>query len=191
MAGDQIVTPVEVITQHCQYTGSLATRGRRVSDILSDSNTEILEMRETLTGVVGARSTDVRWKQIFLKKERILMVIPKGSYEAPSRRCDRYVEKPRYGAMVILPGNVLSGILYLPARATPLMLLGENAPLPAFMGMTDVTVHNSIHGVGDSQFDAVILRRLSIESLQLTAQPLPKREAKAGRADRGVLSASS
>ena len=181
MAGDQIVTPVEVITQHCQYTGSLATRGRRVSDILSDSNTEILEMRETLTGVVGARSTDVRWKQIFLKKERILMVIPKGSYEAPSRRCDRYVEKPRYGAMVILPGNVLSGILYLPARATPLMLLDENAPLPAFMGMTDVTVHNSIHGVGDSQFDVVILRRLSIESLQLTAQPLPKREAKAGQ----------
>ncbi len=191
MPGDQTITPVELITQHCRYTGSLATRGQRVSDVLSDSNTEILEMWETLTGVVGACSTDVRWKQIYLKKDRILMVIPKGSYEAPARRCDRYVDKPRYGAMVILPGNVLSGILHLPQRATPLMLLDDNTALPGYMGMTDVTVHNSVHGLGGSRFDVVILRRSAIESVQLTAQPLPKQDPVSATARREAVSSTS
>ena len=191
MPGDQTITPVELITQHCRYTGSLATRGQRVSDVLGDSNTEILEMRETLTGVVGACSSDVRWKQIYLKKDRILMVIPKGSYEAPARRCDRYVDKPRYGAMVILPGNVLSGILHLPPRSTPLMLLDNNTSLTGYMGMTDVTVHNSVHGLGGSRFDVVILRRFAIESVQLTAQPLPKPEAVGAMAQRGAVSSTS
>ena len=191
MPGDQEITPVEVITRHCRYTGSLATRGHRVSDVLGDSNTQILEMRETLTRVVGTGSTDVRWKQVYLKKDRILMVIPKGSYEAPSRRCNKYVDKPRYGAMVIIPGNVLSGILHLPPRATPLMLLDEDSTLPRFMGMTDVTMHNSIHGVGGSHFDVVILRRLSIESVQLTSQPLPKQEVQSGTAEQEALSPSA
>jgi hypothetical protein len=188
MPSDQMMTPVEIITQHCRYTGLLSTRGQRVSDILGDVNSEILEMHETLTGIVGARSTDVRWRQVYLKKKQILLVIPKGEYEAPARRCDRYVEKPRYGAMVILPGTVLSGILHLPPRTTPLMLLDKGASLPSFMGMTEVTVHNSVHGLGASHFDVVILRRLSIESVQLTAQPLPKKEVPLGTGEGKTLS---
>jgi len=188
MPSDRMMTPVEIITRHCRYTGLLSTRGQRVSDILSAANTDILEMHETLTGIVGTSSTDVRWRQIYLKKKQILLVIPKGEYEAPARRSDRYVEKPRYGAMVILPGTVLSGILHLPPRTTPLMLLDESVSLPGFMGMTDVTVHNSVHGLGASQFEVVILRRLSIESVQLTAQPLPKKEAPLGTGEAETLS---
>jgi hypothetical protein len=176
MSGNQMMTPVEVITRHCRYTGSLCTRGQRVSDILGDANTDVLEMHETLTGIVGAHSADVRWRRLFLKKKQILLVIPKGEYEAPAHRCTRYVDKPRYGAMLILPGTVLSGILHLPPRTTALTLLDEHASLPSFMGITDVTVHNSIHSPGTAQFDVVIFRRLSIEAVQLTAQPLPKRE---------------
>jgi hypothetical protein len=190
MPDDQEITPVEVITRHCRYTGSLATRGERVSDILSDANTDVLEMHETLTSVVGAGATDVRWKQIFLKKREILMVVPKGSYEAPVHRTYRYVEKPRYGAMVILPGTVMSGILHLPDRTNPLMLLNEHSSLPNFVGMTDVTMHNSVHGLGGARFEVVILQRLSIESLQLTAQPLPKQEAVGGTAEQGAPASS-
>jgi hypothetical protein len=187
MAVDQIVTPVEVITEHCRYAGLLPTRGQRVSDILSEPNTGIVELRETLTSIVGARCTEVRWRHIYLTKERILMVIPKGGYEAPVHRRTRYVEKPCYGAMVVLPGTILSGILHLAPRATPLMLLKGGVSLPGFIGMTDVTVHNSVHGLDASQFEVVILRRLAIESVQLTAQPLPRPEATSEAADQAVL----
>ncbi len=188
MSGNPETTPVEVITQHCRYTGLLATRGQRVSDILSDSHTDILEMQETLTNVVGTGATEVRWKQLYLKKAQILMVIPQGNYEAPARRRNKYVEKPRYGAMMVLPGNVMSGILHLPARTTPqLLMLGETS-LPGFMGMTDVTVHNSIHGLGASHFGVLIFRRSSIESVQLTARPLPQPEAVGETAEAEVLS---
>lgn len=176
MPGDQRVTPVEVVTQHCRYTGAVATHGYRVSDVLCDLSTDLLEMRGTLTTLVGGRSTEVRWKQVLVKKNRILLVIPKGSYEAPARRRDRYVEKHRYGAMIVLPGHVVSGIVHLPPRTTSRALLDERASLPSFMGITDVTVHNSLQGLAGSHWDVVIVRRLSIESVQLTAQPLPKRE---------------
>lgn len=174
MSSTQGTAPVEVITEYVRYTGSVANRGYRVSDILNESNTNVLEMLDAVTSVGGAPASDVRWKQIFLKKNRILLVIPKGSYEAPIRRSNNYVEKHHYGAMIILPGFVLSGIVHLPSKGSPLMLMDENSALPSFIGVTDVTVHASSHGFGPSRCDAVILRRQFIESMQLTAQPLPK-----------------
>lgn len=174
MGNEQVTTPVDVITRDCRYTGSVATRGFRLSDILSDQRTDILEMHETLTSVAGTRSTDVRWKEVFLKKNSILLVIPKGKYEAPIRRRNNYVERHRYGAMIVLPGHILSGIVHLPARTNSWMVLDEDAALPSFIGVTDVTVHKSIYDFIPAHCDVVILRRHSIESAQLTARPLPK-----------------
>lgn len=190
MPGDQEITAVEVITRNCRYTGLVPTQGYRVSDILSDPSTDMLEMRETLTSVVAGRPTEVRWKQLVLKKDRILLVIPRGGYEAPTRRRNRYVEKHRYGAMIVLPGHVLSGIVHLPPRTTPLMLLDEESSLPTFMGVTGVTVHSSIRGLGASRLEVAIVRRSSIESVQLTAQPLPKRERTTEAAETETLSPS-
>lgn len=174
MTGKQGTTPIEAITEYARYTGSVANRGYRVSDILNDANTNVLEMQDVVTRVAAAQAADVRWKQIFLKKDHLLLVIPKGSYEAPVRRSNNYVEKHHYGAMIILPGFALSGIVHLPSQGSPLLLLDEENSLPGFIGLTDVTVHASSHGFGPSHCRTVILRRQFIESMQLTAQPLPK-----------------
>lgn len=176
--GQQETTPVEVITrQHC-YTGSLVTRGYRVAEVLSDPNTDILEMRQTVVGAVGVRSTDIRCRQMFLKKDGILLVIPKGDHEAPTRRLNNYVEKDRYGAIIVLPGYILWGLLHLPPHAVPSTLLAENSTLPSFIGVTDVTVHSSIGGSAVLRCKVAILGRQFIESVQLAARPLPKPEGK-------------
>lgn len=180
MPDEQAITPVDVITRHCRYTGSVATRGFRLSDLLSDSRTSILEMRAALSTLAGDRSRDVRWKEVSVKKDRILLVIPKGSYEAPVRRRNYYQKKHHYGAMIVLPGCVLSGIVQVPSRATALTLLDETGPLPSFIGVTDVTVHGSVHDLLPSRCDVVILRRQAIESIQLTDQPLSRQEQVAG-----------
>jgi hypothetical protein len=179
MTRDQQLTPVQVITRQCRYAGLLETCGSRVSDILNDTNTDIVELRETSTVLVGGPSTDVRCGHLYLRKSEILTVIPKGKYEASEQRRNRYVEKPRYGAMVVLPGLVLSGIMHLSSRATPLAILNENSPLSRFMALTGATVYASSHDLGAAYFEVVIMRRLAIESLQLTGEPLPGQEAKA------------
>jgi hypothetical protein len=187
MPGDQMITPIEVITRHCRYSGLLETRGRRVSDVLSDAGTDLVELRDTVIGVAGVASADVHCEHIVLRKSEILMVIPKGKYEAPIRRHAMYVEKPRYGVMVVLPGHVLSGIMHLSARANPLVLLDEDNSLPRFVALTDATVHASSHDLGESHFDVLILRRASIESVQLMARPLPKPQYPGRTAEREVL----
>lgn len=173
MADERAVTPIDVITLYGRYSGSVVTRGYRLSDILSDQNSAVLDMWETLTTLAGDSSREVRWKEVVLRKNDILMVIPKGNHEAPIRRRNYHQKKHRYGAMIALPGCILSGIVHLSARATAVSVLDQNSPFPAFIGVTDVTIHGSTHGLLPPQCNVAIIRRQAIESIQLTAAPLP------------------
>ena len=175
MQSEQATMLVDVITRHCRYSGSVAHRGYRLADVLRDPSTDVLEMNQTL--VSTAAGTDVRCERIFLKKNSILLAIPKGEYEAPTRRLQRYKHKDRYEAMIVLPGHILSGVVRLPGRVVPRMLLDEgNDTLPSFIGVTDVTIHGAIHGLAPSRCDVAIIRRQCIESVQLAAKPLRKPE---------------
>jgi hypothetical protein len=153
-----------------------------VADVLNDNTVDILKMQETVTRAAGDASPSVRWKQLHLKKDQVLMVIPKGGHEAPLRRADKYQEKEQYGAMVVLPGHILSGVIHLTSRGNPLILLEDGSMLPAFVGLTDVTIHSSVHPFPSSRLNVAIIRRRAIESVQLTAGRLPKREAVAAEA---------
>ena len=174
MHHDQSSTPVEVITGHHRYTGLAVNRGFRISDVLNDMNVTLLEMHDTLAVDHLAACRGVRFDELLLRKDSILMVVPQGDHEAPLRRRNNYVVKERYGAMIALPGYILSGILSLPVNASPLALLAENSTAPRFLGMTSVTIHSSTHDLGFSQCDVAIVHRLVIESAQLTAQSLAK-----------------
>lgn len=177
MQTEQAATPVDVITQHHHYSGLVVTRGVRVADILSDSRTDVLEMHDTVLRAEGVRPMELRCGEVLLKKNDFLLVIPKGTHEAPVRRRNNYQKKDRYGALITMPGLVLSGVIYLPPRATPWFLLDKNTGLTRFFGMTGVTVLNSIHRFTPSQSDTVILHRDWIQAVQLTERPLPQKEA--------------
>ena len=172
MTSDQLTTSADVITLHHQYSGLIATGGRRLADILSDPNLRTVEMHQTLVHSEGARSMEVRCNQILLVKKDILMVIPTGSHEAPTRRLNNYQKKHTCGVLIVLAGHVLSGIVHLPLRANPWMLLDDSV-LSCFFGLTNVTVHSSIHGLVPEHCDTVIVNRQGIESVQLATKPLP------------------
>ncbi len=177
MSDEQTTTEVDLITQHHHYSGLVLTRGLRLADVLSDARLGVLEIQEAVLRTEGVRPAELRCGQVFLKKRDLLLVLPKGSYEAPVRRCNYYQKKERYGAVVAMPGLLLSGVLHLPARANPWMLLDEDSGMAPFFGMTDVTVHGSIHRFAPSECDTAILRRGSIQALQLTEKPLPSQGA--------------
>ncbi|MBN2473461.1 MAG: hypothetical protein JXB62_02545 [Pirellulales bacterium] len=187
MQGEQTTTSVDVITGQCWYTGEVTTRGFRVADVLNDATVDTLTMRDTVTGLIGNGSASVRWNLLYLRKSGIFMVIPKGTHEAPIRRANNYVAKDRFGAMIALPGHLLSGIVHLPSRSTPLTLLEEGSTLSPFLALTEVTVHSSTHNLAASRLGVVLVQRRAIESVQLTAQRLPKREAAAAPAEEQPL----
>ncbi len=172
MIDEQALAAVDVITQSCRYRGFVPTRGQRLSEVLGDPNSGVLRMTETLTTVAGSSSSDVRWKDVSVRKDDILLVIPTGDHEAPARRRNHYVKKHRYGAMIVLPGFVISGIVYLSSRVSVVTMLDESSSLPSFLGLTDVTVHRSGDGLLRAQYDVAIVRRPAIEAIELTDQPV-------------------
>ena len=176
MGSEHATISVDLITRDCWYSGSLANRGFRLADVLNERTSDTLTMHDTVSGVVGTSSANVHWKEVLLRKNGILMAIPKGSYEAPLRRQNNFVERNRYGAMIVLPGHVISGIVYLPPRGSAMMLLDENSTMSGFIAVTDVTVHSSIHSFPAPRLGVAIVQRKFIESLQLTPQSLPRHE---------------
>ncbi len=174
MTSEQQATAVDIATGHHLYSGLMPTHGHRVAEILSDSNSEMIELTDVLAIGTESRSARIRCDEISLKKKHILLAFPKGSHEAPRRRQNNYQQKHRYGAMLVLPGYILSGILHLPPRADARMLLDDASSLPAFFGMTDVEVHSAIHDFTPKQSDVVIVRRASLEAVHLSPQPLAK-----------------
>ena len=180
MQNEEGSTPVTVITRYHRYTGMLANQGFRIADIFNDHRTDLLEMYDVLATGVGTGSKDVRFDRIVLKKDSVLLVLPQGKYEAPVHRRNRYIERDHYGAMVAMPVCILSGILHMPIKPIPSLVLAENSTLPEFLAMANVIAHNSLHNLIPTQCDVAILQRRAIESLQLTAQPLTRRRETIG-----------
>lgn len=176
MHEDSTSTPTTVITLHHRYTGELPSRGFRVADVLNDSGTDVLTLHNALASGSGMRVQDVHFDEVVLKKKSVLIVVPQGRYEAPRRRRNRYIERDRYGAMVSLPGYILSGVMHLPSKPVGSFLLAENSTLADFMGITNVTVHSSMHDFLPTDCGVLIVRRAAIEAVQLTTRPLVKRE---------------
>ena len=174
LQSEQKTTTVDAITLHHHYSGSMVTAGVRLSDVLSDGNLEVVEMRDVTIRSGGARSSELRCEELFLRKIDLLMVIPTGRHEAPTRRRNNYQKKDRFGAVIVMPGLIVSGIIHLPSRATVRMLFDDSG-LSRFVGLTEVTVHSSTFGLTPSQCPTAIIRRWNIESVQLTARPLPER----------------
>ena len=177
MSGEQETVLAELITQNHRYSGAIEVQGRRLADVLSDARLDILEMQQVLMTGAGARPVEIRCGQVLIKKKDVLIALPRGVYEAPVRRRNNYKKKQRFGAMVVLCGYTLSGVIYLPARTRPWALIDPKSELSNFFGLTDVTLHGSPNSLIPSHSDTAIIQRQAIEAMQLSAQPLPEPSA--------------
>ncbi len=78
-----------------------------------------------------------------------------------------------------MAGYVISGFVHLPSRATPWMLLDEEANVADFFGMTGVTVHSAPHDWAPKQCGVAVVCRGAIEALHMTSAPVPKQQSPA------------
>ena len=176
MPQESLVTKAEVYTAHHCYSGSVLTRGYRLADLLNDPATELIEMRDVrISQPFNANAQPMAFDELLLKKDSLQLVIPTGpSHEAPVRRLYTYIDKPQYTARIVLPAQVLVGMVHLPDRANPMFLLRDESTVSSFIAVTDVTVYHAIPNTPSQRLKTVICRRKNIESLHLSAKPNPK-----------------
>lgn len=172
--GGQTLAPVEIITHHHRYCGLVPISGHRIADVLADSRTDLFELRKAVVSTIGSREKGMKFEEVSLKKNCILMVLVHGEHEAPVRRRNNYVERECYGAVIVLSGYVLSGVLHVSSRPAPSWLLTQNSALPSFLGMTNVTFHSSMDDRLPAECGVAIVQRQFIEAVDLGARPLPK-----------------
>lgn len=171
MSSEQTI--VTILSEDYIYTGKVLTKGYRLADLLNDQTTEVLEMIDLSVALPsGSEAESLRCDELILRKESILLVIPRGSYEAPVRRLYNYVVKHRYEAKVILPGVFVTGTLHLPSRATSWMLVSRTSSTPSFVAMTDVKFKSRWSQFDTVRSDVVIFNRKSLEGLYLGFLPV-------------------
>ena len=66
---------VDMITHYHRYSGLMVTGDYRIADVLSDPNSDLIEMREVACATKAEETGDVRYDQVFLKKRHLLLVV--------------------------------------------------------------------------------------------------------------------
>jgi len=163
-------TQIDLLTRNHRYVGLVNTRGIRLADILNDGNSSILEMEDIVVTAKGVRPADLRTPHLLLRKQEVLAVFLAGEHEAPVRRSNNRVERRRFGALVMLPNLMLSGLIHLPSRVGAESLITANSLLPSFLALTSVAIHSSHFDLVDSAYQVAIVRREWIEAVELSGE---------------------
>ncbi len=177
MPGANTVIAADLITEHHHYSGLVYAEGRRLADVLADRNHSVLEMNEVTLTTIGPQPAELKLDKMLVKKDHVLLAIPKGSYEAPIRRNNNYQKKEQHEAIIVLASHVLKCMVHVPTRMKPWTIVDRESDFPAFFGVTSVSLYSSSHGMLPKQCETAIVRRDAIESLELSSLPLPNQHA--------------
>ena len=170
MNDESPLTRVRVLTRSHRYSGLVETRGRRVADLLNDGNTAVLPMADVAIADNGKRDAEFHCEDILLRKRDILVALLYGEHEAPIRRNNNRTQRRHYGAVILLPGLVLSGIAHMPGRVLPQTLVQEDSILAPFVAVTDVAVHSSAYEGMPAEAALAVVQRQWIEAYQLSPE---------------------
>ena len=177
MPGQNTIIAADLITEHHHYSGLVHAEGRRLADVLGDHNLNVLEMHQVTLTTIRTEPFKFKLERVLVKKDHVLMAIPKGSYEAPISRSNNYRKKGQHDATIVLAGHVLNCVVHMPALVKPWALVDNESDLPAFFGVTDVTLHSTSQAVVPARCETAIIRRQAIESIELSTVPLPNRQS--------------
>jgi len=163
----------DCITLHHHYRGWLRSSGSRLSDELSNHQTDSVVLKDVEITAAGRNSPSLKCSDITLEKDRILIAMPRDLQERPAaQRLTRFQKKDRHGIVVVLPGHLISGVIQLPKGVHSWRLLKEAGELPRFIGITDVTVHSAVFRLMPESCPVAIVQRDAVEAIELASAPL-------------------
>lgn len=173
MDNHEVGTRIDLLTRSHRYCGLISTRGFRLSDILNDATSSVLELEDVRVTTKGVRPAELHSPRLQLRKQDVLGVFLAGEHEAPVRRSNNRVERRRHGVLIMLPELMISGIVHLPSRVMADTFLTVNSLLPAFLGLTNITIHSCTFRMSEEPYEVAIIRRDWIEALELSAELVP------------------
>lgn len=136
-------TPVALVTETYIYQGNLATGGKRLQDILNNSLTDYLYLRnvEITTSIDGESTVQKLPNATILKQHVVLGLLRLDTHEAPVKRQNYRVRRDFCEAAVVIHNWRINGSLHLP-RASSQASAILSRDLKNFFALTDAVIIN-------------------------------------------------
>lgn len=143
----QSETPVALVTETYIYQGNLATGGKRLQDILNDSLTDYLNLRnvQITTSIDGESTVQELPNAAILKQHVVLGLLRLDSHEAPMKRQNYRVRRDFCEAAVVIHNWRINGSLHLPRVSSHASAI-LSRDLKNFFALTDATIINGADG---------------------------------------------
>jgi hypothetical protein len=101
--------------------------GRRLSDVLNDPNSEFVQAHQVRISPRGTGRTTESLASAMVRKRNLVLAIPTGAeHEAPEKRRNAYVKKPRRTGYLVAGEFEISGEVQLDACADALYALSAS-----------------------------------------------------------------
>ncbi len=141
MYSPQQEIPVALVTEHFTYLGNLAASGRRLQDILNDSLTDYLSLRnvQVSTTVDGSGVVQELPHATIIKENLLLGLLRQDGHEAPIKRQNYRVQRDFCEASIVLKTLRIHGAIHLP-RASSQASAILSRDLKNFFAVTDATI---------------------------------------------------
>ena len=160
MAAVPNACPALLVTNEHLLGVEIDTRGKRLLDVLNDTNTEFLSVNDVRVFRRKCATPVATLPKALILKSNVGLAIPAGdAHEAPAKRSRSFVPKRRYAAFLVVLGYEVRGELALKRTDDPVAALchelGRFFPVPrgtvAFAGTrceeqtAQVVIVNSDH----------------------------------------------
>jgi hypothetical protein len=148
--------PAIFVTAEHLLIGQAPTRGSRLLEMLTDPNSEYVQIDEVHVArreAKGSRLTTL--PRVVLRKQALLMaVLGGGKHESPELRRFAFVDKRNYPAFLIVCGYEIEGRLQLKGAPDPAWAMSQE--LKTFIPVTQATISHA-GGNGEPLTAAVVL----------------------------------
>jgi hypothetical protein len=114
--------PTILVTEEHFVSARVPTRDQRLLDVLNDSNTDFLRVRDAQLFRRGSGASVTALPNAVIRKANIGLAIPASDeHEAPQKRYRNFVSKKEHGAFLIVFGYEVRGQLFLRGTDDPVV----------------------------------------------------------------------
>lgn len=152
--------PVALVTDHYSYLGCLDSGGKRLQDILNDSLTDYLNLRnvQVATTVDGSTIVQELPRATIVKQNVLLGLIRQVKHEAPVKRQNYRIRRDFCEASIVIQDIRIHGAIHLP-RASSHTSAILSRDLKSFFAVTDATIAHGPTEEDVSETEVVLINK--------------------------------
>jgi hypothetical protein len=131
-----------LVVQDRLVAGTLSTGGRRILEVLVDTGSNYLRLRDAKIQSNSSNSAETELEEVVVWRPHISLIALAGTeHEAPDKRCFGFVQKEQFSATVVVSGWQVVGDVHVKGHVDPFIFLERETG--AFFPLTNAAMQSN------------------------------------------------